>query len=103
MLEPGLSPGVPPDVLVSLGSPAKVETPFGVMEFFDGLPLPGTVTLSYDTLGLLRGIDANLNCVPGASMLAIRNGLRSLGARSGVIACTDPRSTSAPVVLTRQH
>ena len=33
-------------------------------------------------------------------MLAMRNGLRSVGARSNVIACTDPRSTSAPVVLT---
>ena len=33
-------------------------------------------------------------------MLAMRNGLRSIGARSNVIACTDPRSTSAPVVLT---
>ncbi len=100
MLEHGLSPGVPPEVLVSLGSPEKVETPFGVMEFFDGLPLAGTVTLSYDTLDLLQGIDAYLNCVPGASMLAMRNGLRSVGARSNVIACTDPRSTSAPVVLT---
>ena len=99
MVEPGLSPGVPPEVLVSLGSPAKVETPFGAMEFFDGLPLAETVTLSYDTLDLLRGIDAYLNCVPGASMLAMRNGLRSVGARSNVIACTDPRSTSAPVVL----
>ena len=38
--------------------------------------------------------------MPGASMLAMRNGLRSVGARSNVIACTDPRSTSAPVVLT---
>ena len=65
MLEPGLSPGVAPEVLVSLGSPAKVETPFGVMEFFDGLPLAGTVKLSYDSLDLLRGIDAYLNCVPG--------------------------------------
>ena len=59
------------------------------------------MTLSYDTLGLLRGIDAYLNCVPGRSMLAMRNGLRSVGARLGRDrAATDPRSTSAPVVLT---
>ncbi len=56
--------------------------------------------LSYDALDLLRGVDAYLNCLPGASMLAMRRGLRSVGANSRVIACTEPRSTSAPVVLT---
>lgn len=98
--QPGLNPGISAQVLASLGSAAKVETPFGVMEFFDGVPLPATAAVSYDALDLLRGIDAFLNCMPGASMLAMRNGLRSVGARSNVIACTDPRSTSAPVVLT---
>jgi hypothetical protein len=61
---------------------------------------PRARALSYDALDLLRGIAAFLNCMPGASMLAMRKGLRSVGARSNVIACTDPRSTSAPVVLT---
>ena len=64
------------------------------------MPTRETVTVSYEALDLLRGIDVFLKCVPGASMLAMRNGLRSVGARSNVIACTDPRSTSAPVVLT---
>ena len=70
------------------------------MEFFDGVPLPATVDMAHDALDLLRGIDVFLNRMPGTSMLAMRNGLRSVGARSNVIACTDPRSTSAPVVLT---
>ncbi len=94
------SPGVPPEVFGSLSSPERLETPFGTMEFFDGVPLPATVEMGYDALDLIRGIDVFLNCMPGASMLAMRNGLRSIGARSNVIACTDPRSTSAPVVLT---
>ena len=70
------------------------------MEFFDGMPMPETVTASYDALDLIRGIDAFLNCMPGASMLAMRRACDSVGARSNVIACTDPRCTSAPVVLT---
>ena len=86
--------------LAALYSPDTVDTPFGTMRFFDGVPLPETVGMSYDALDLLRGVDVFLNCMPGASMLAMRNGLRSVGARSNVIACTDPRSTSAPVVLT---
>ena len=94
------SPGVSAEELASLHSPDTLETPFGMMEFFDGVPLPETAERAYDALDLLRGVDVFLNCMPGASMLAMRNGLRSIGARSNVIACTDPRSTSAPVVLT---
>ena len=87
------SPGVSAEELSSLSSPDRLETRFGAMELFDGVPLPATVEMSYNTLDLVRGIDAFLNCMPG-------NGLRSVRARSNVIACTDPRSTSAPVVLT---
>jgi len=89
------SPGVSAEELSSLRSPDTLDTPFGTMRFFDGVPLPETVERSYDALDLLRGVDVFLNCMPGASMLAMRNGLRSVGARSNVIACTDPRSTSA--------
>ena len=52
------------------------------MEFFDGVPLPATVEMSYDALDLLRGIDVFLNCMPGASMLAMRNGA---GQRRGTL------------------
>ena len=94
------SPGVSTEVFGSLSSPEQLATPFGTMEFFDGVPSPATVEMGYDALDLLRGIDVFLNCMPGTSMLAMRNGLRSIGARSNVIASTDPRSASAPVVLT---
>ena len=76
MVRSSFDPGIPAEVLGSLGSPATLETPFGAMEFFDGVPRPTTVALSYDALDLLRGIDVFLNCMPGASMLAMRNGLR---------------------------
>ena len=85
MTTPGLDPGIEPAAL---------------MEFLDGMPLPATVASNYDAPDLIRGIDAFLSCMPRASMLAKRRGPRSAGARSKVIACTDPRSTSAPVVLT---
>ena len=82
--------------LASLSSADTLDTPFGTMEFFDGVPLPETVERSYDALDLLRGVDVFLNCMPGASMLAMRNGLRSVGARSNVIACTDPAARRHP-------
>ncbi|MCA2201997.1 DUF1254 domain-containing protein [Streptomyces sp. SMS_SU21] len=94
------SPGTSPDTLASIVCPDRLETVFGTLDFFDGLPLPEAVTRSYDTLDLLRGIEAFLNCVPGASMVALRRGLRSIGVDSRTIGFTAPRCTSAPVLLT---
>ncbi|MFI2913788.1 DUF1254 domain-containing protein [Streptomyces sp. PDY-4] len=94
------NPGTSPETLASIVCPDRLETPFGALDFFDGMPMPDTVTRSYDTLDLLRGIEAFLNCVPGASMVALRRGLRSIGVDSRTIGYTAPRCTSAPVVLT---
>ena len=97
----GSSPGVSEDVLASVGMPERLESPFGSLEFFDGLPLPDTVRRSYDALDLMRGVEVFLNCMPGASMVAMRNGFRSIGqTASNVLAYTDPLATSANVVLT---
>ena len=59
-----------PQELASISSPSRFESLFGTFEFFDGLPLPDTVDLGYDTFDLLRAIEVFLDCVPGASMLA---------------------------------
>jgi hypothetical protein len=97
----GFSPGVSEEALASIGMPERFDSPFGAMEFFDGLPLPETVTRSYDALDLMRGVEVFLNCMPGASMVAMRNGFRSIGQTSShVLAYTHPLATSANVVLT---
>ncbi|MCM2579322.1 DUF1254 domain-containing protein [Streptomyces meridianus] len=96
----GPSPGTSAETLASISVPDRLETVFGALDFFDGMPLPGTVTRSYDALDLLRGIEVFLNCVPGASMVAMRRGLRSLGIDSRTIGFTAPRCGSAPLVLT---
>lgn len=95
------SPGVSEAVLAAIGMPERVESPFGALEFFDGLPLPDTVQRSYDALDLMRGVDVFLNCMPGASMVAMREGFRSIGqTASHILGYTDPLATSANVVLT---
>lgn len=95
------SPGVSAAELAAVSMPERVETPFGRLEFFDGLPTPESVARSYDALDLMRGVEVFLNCMPGASMVAMREGFRSNGTdASNVIAYTDPRATSASVVLT---
>ena len=77
---PGLNPEEFAAAIAALSSPDVVASPFGDLHFFDGVPLPETVRPGYDALDLMRGIDAFLNAVPGASLVAFRNG-SALGGR----------------------
>jgi len=97
----GLSPEEFQEAIASLSSPDTVESPFGPLDFFDGLPRPATVSAAYDALDLMRGIEVFLNAVPGASLVAMRRGLRSAGITSpGIIGITDPRANSESLFLT---
>lgn len=92
---------VPDGAVAAVSTPARVETPWGAFEFFDGLPLPSTVDKSWDTLDLLRAVDVFLNAMPGASMAAMRNGFRSIGGDANhKLIYTDPKADSAQIVLT---
>jgi hypothetical protein len=85
----------------TLKIPDVVASPFGDLRFFDGVPLPETVSTAYDALDLMRAIEVFLNCVPGASLVALRRGLRSMGVDSPrVIALSDPRANSKSLALT---
>src|SRR5215213_10727077 len=96
-----LSPEQLRDAIATLSSPDRVQSPFGALDFFDGVPTPETVTTIYDALDLMRGIEVFLNAVPGASLVAMRRGLRSIGITSPqVIAYTDPRANSKALFLT---
>jgi hypothetical protein len=79
--------------IARLSSPDVVESPFGQLEFFDGVPLPDTASKIYDALDLMRGIEVFLKCVPEASLAAFRRGIRSIGITSPrSIGYSDPRS-----------
>lgn len=89
------SPGVTAETLAAVGMPERRESPFGALEFFDGLPLPDTVQRSYDALDLMRGVEVFLNCMPGASMVAAeRERPRGIRGRHRI----DPGPDCAPVV-----
>jgi len=87
--------------IASLSTPDLVDSPFGAIELFDGVPTPDGVKTAYDALDLMRAIDVFLNAVPGASLVAFRNGLRSVGVDSPrAIGFTDPRANSGGLLLT---
>lgn len=97
----GMSAQEMQSAIASLATPDRVESPFGRLEFFDGVPQPATVASVYDALDLMRGIEVFLNAVPGASLVAMRRGLRSAGVTSArVIGLTDPRANSGSLFLT---
>lgn len=87
--------------IARLSSPDRLDSPFGSLEMFDGVPTPDTVEKVYDSLDLMRAIEVFLNAVPGASLVAFREGLRSVGVDSpGVVGITDPHGNSGALFLT---
>ncbi|MEM7435328.1 MAG: DUF1254 domain-containing protein, partial [Myxococcota bacterium] len=65
----------PPSIL----TPAATETPMGTLRFVDGRPDAATVSAAYDHLDFLRGVRAYLQAMPGAAMIAMRDGLYEAG------------------------
>lgn len=61
-------------------TPESVDTRLGKLNFFDGFPDDATSEKIYDNLDFMRGVDAFLNAMPGASVEALRVGLASQGA-----------------------
>ena len=63
-----------------LSTPNKVETSIGTLEFLDGAPLPETAKKAYDYLDTMRGVDTFIKGMPGASIQALMDGPKSIGA-----------------------
>ena len=87
--------------LEAVSTPAVLDTPLGTFELVDGVPPPQTVVKLYDALDFIRGVDVFLNMVPGASLVAMRKGFRSIGLTGdNQVGYTDPRANSGSYFLT---
>ena len=73
------------ETLKSLGAPDKMEARIGTLEFRDGVPSDETARKVYDTLDFTRALNVYNNSFRGASALAIKKGMESVGAGSGDI------------------
>lgn len=60
------------DIPSSITTPDSVDTRIGNLKFFDGFPDDATVQKAYDNLDFMRGVEAFLNAMPGASVEALR-------------------------------
>jgi hypothetical protein len=76
-----MSTNIPPQIT----TPDTVETRIGTLKFYDGAPDKDTVAKAYDNLDFMRGVQVFLNTMPGASLVAMREGLRHVGATDGTV------------------
>lgn len=67
------------DIPEGITTPDKQETSIGTLEFFDGVPTKATAENVYDYLDRMRGVDAFLKGIPGASVRGLIVGLEEAG------------------------
>jgi hypothetical protein len=85
----------------SIHTPDKVKTSIGTLKFIDGAPLPKTAEKVYDYLDTMRGVDAFMKGMPGASIQGLMDGPRSIGAKaSNQVLIFEKLMDSKPAYLT---
>ena len=94
---PGFNQKIPEKIM----TPEKVETPFGALNFVDGVPTAETTQKLYDNLDYMRGVEVFLNFIPAASMEGLRLGAIESGAsNSNQALLFDRLMDSNPLYLT---
>jgi hypothetical protein len=93
---PGYNTKIPESIL----TPDTMNTRLGKLEFFDGLPSKETVQKVYDNLDFQRGVRAFLDSIPIASLYAMREGLREVGAVNGTVGIWESLMDSKTLFLT---
>ena len=86
--------------LESLSTPDNVETSIGTLEFKDGAPSVETAEKVYDALAFTRALNVYNNSFRGASALAIKKGLQSIGLQSGDVGITSELLDADSLFLT---
>ena len=89
------------EILGSITTPNEVDTSIGTLEFLDGAPTADTAQKAYDYLDRMRGVDAFLKGMPGASLQGLIKGVHSIGAvECHQVLITDRLMDSKPLFLT---
>lgn len=69
-----ISAGYNTPIPASITTPDRVDTRIGALEFVDGIPTADTAARVSENLLFLRGVETFLNCIPAASIEAMRRG-----------------------------
>ena len=88
------------EIPVEITTPDSVETPFGTLKYFDGFPDDTTTKLLYDNLDLMRGVQAFLRGIPGASIQAFLPAAKQYGGVNGNVMIFEDLMDSKALWLT---
>jgi hypothetical protein len=81
----------------------RIPTRLGTLELVDGVPTKDTSELLVENLRFMRGVETFVTMLPGASMLAMRRGLREAGVeRNGVLGVFDRGVDAHSLLLTAE-
>lgn len=84
----------------SISTPNELKTTIGPLQFNQGRPSPKTAVQVYEQLDFIRGVEVFLNAMPGASMVAMRRGQRSMGAADNTFVVFEQYLDSKTIFLT---
>jgi hypothetical protein len=87
---------IPPAIV----APDSFDTRLGVLKFKHGVPDDATVQKVYDNLDFQRGVQAFLSAMPAASLVAMRNGIRSFGPDNQTVIIFETLMDSRSLFLT---
>ncbi len=96
----------PPKMKMTTAIPAEITTPdsvetrLGTLKFFDGFPDDATTQLVYDNLDFMRGVEAFLRGVPGASVQAFLPAAKQYGGTDGNVMIFEDLMDSKALWLT---
>jgi hypothetical protein len=86
---------------LAITTPDRVDTPIGILEFFDGVPIGNTTEMVYDYVDRARAVEVFINMIPAVSMYHLRQGMRDMGLTgSNQIVIAEQLGDSKPLVLT---
>jgi hypothetical protein len=88
------------EALKSVATPDRVESRLGTLTFNDGAPSDETAALLYDNLDFQHGVQAFLGAIPGASLVALRRGFKSVGVEDNSFTLFSDLMDSASLFLT---
>jgi hypothetical protein len=92
---PKMATEIPPQIT----TPDTVNTRLGTLKFFDGYPDADTVQKVYDNLDFIRGVEVFLNAMPGASLYAMREGLKGVGINNSTVGISETLLDSKSLFL----
>ncbi|MGB5521010.1 MAG: DUF1254 domain-containing protein [Polyangiales bacterium] len=88
------------DIPANIGTPNKVKTRLGTLEYVDGFPTKQTAKLVWDHMDFSRAVETMIMTVPAASLQGFRKGIQNWGPDNETMIYWDGRLDSKGLLLT---